>query len=69
MFKRELQVKMVKPKKKADDETETVETEVNDNASIVATVVDRGIKKIGLIICAYVVLDTFRKVLVEQASK
>jgi hypothetical protein len=69
MFKRELQVKMVKPKKGEAVNPEDVESGSNDvSSSMMWYTIDKGIKRIGTTVCAFVVLDTVRKVLIELAS-
>lgn len=71
MFRnRALEVKMVKNTKKADsDDIETLDIHAERSVAIVANTFDRAMRKIGIIVCTYVVLDTLRQVMVASASK
>jgi len=69
MFKRELQVKMVKPKKPETTLADTTDSEYEGKAAIVAYTVDAGIKKVGWIIFGSIMLDTVRKVAVALVTK
>lgn len=68
MFNRTLRVDVVKKEKSPAMNENHVETSFEDKAIIVASVVERGIKKVGFMVCAYVVLDTIRRVAVTSAS-
>lgn len=69
MFKRELQVKMVKPTKKDTEVTDVSESTDDNKTATIAYVVNKGIRDIGITVCAYVVLDTIRKYIVTAASR
>jgi hypothetical protein len=69
MFKRELQVKMVKPKKSEPILADTTDSEYEGKAAIVAYTVDSGIKRVGWIVFGYVMLDAARKVAVALVTK
>jgi hypothetical protein len=68
MFKRTLQVEVVKKKKSQDTETPNSEDEIESAMVSVPFTIDNAIKKIGLIVCAYVILDTVRQVVVITAT-
>lgn len=67
MFNRALQVKVVKTKKTETnpDRPETYEEKV----AVINNSIDRAIRKIGMFAIGYIVLDTFRQVLVASANK
>lgn len=69
MFKRTLQIDVVKANKKQTPETENLETEKNDNLAIVLDGMNKVVKTIGLVVCTYVVMDTARQVVVESARQ
>jgi len=69
MFNRKLQVDVVKAKKAQNAASELPEISFEDKTEIVVKVVERCIKKIGIAVAAYVVLDTLRKIAVEAASE
>lgn len=68
MFNRKLQVDVVKAKKSAPVEIEQTGPTFEEKAVIVTASVERAIKKVGFAVCAYVLLDTIRKVAVASAS-
>ena len=65
MLNRALQVRMVK-----NTNTDTDDAEPKQVETIIAlsVVINQTIFRIGAGVCAYVVLDTVRKVVVEKAS-
>ncbi|MET0786524.1 MAG: hypothetical protein ABWY25_07460 [Paenisporosarcina sp.] len=69
MFNRELRMDVVKRKKSQPTvEGGSIDTSFEDKAAVAAAVAERVIKKISFGVCAYVVLDTVRRVVVESAS-
>lgn len=68
MFNRELQVKMVKAKKTNPEPVNTIDKSFEENAETVGSIIDSSVKKVGLLVIAYVVVDTARKVLIEMAK-
>lgn len=68
MFNREIQVKMVK-KTKNETEVDTTDSHFEGKAAIISNAVDNGLKRIGIAIVSYVLVDTVRQVLVAKASK
>ena len=70
MFNREIQLKIAKPTTAQDQMIHTVDdTSFGDKVVTLNIAAESMIKKAGIVVCAYVVLDTVRKVLVAQASK
>ena len=67
MLNRALQVKMIK----MDDSVPgTAKAEPSPElASIISYTIDRSIERIGIAVCAYVVLDTVRQVVVAKANR
>ncbi len=70
MLNRQVRVELVK-KNKSQDTIVTDQPEIGfeEKAAIAATILERSIKKIGLVVCAYVVLDTIRRIAVASASE
>lgn len=68
MFNRELQMKVVKTNKKQDTPADTTDVTIEGKVAIVTYTIDRVFRKIGIAVCAYVVLDTLRQVLVASAG-
>ena len=69
MFNRTLRVDVVKKEKSPTMSTNHDDTDFADKATIVGVVVENGIKKIGFAVCAYVILDTIRRVAVASTSQ
>jgi len=70
MFNREIQLKLSKPNEAQGQVIHAVEdTSFGDKVVTLNIAAESMIKKAGIVVCAYVVLDTVRKVLVAQASK
>jgi len=69
MFNRELRMDVVK-RKKVQPMVETVESgpTFEEKAVVITASAERVVKKIGIAVCAYVVLDTIRRVAVASAS-
>ena len=67
MFNRTLRVDVVKKEKSQTMGTNHDDTDFADKATIIGVVVESAIKKIGIAVCAYVILDTVRKVAVASA--
>jgi hypothetical protein len=67
MFNRKLQVDVVKAKRSAPVAAESGPT-FEEKAIIVTASTERVVKKIGYAVCAYVVLDTLRKVAVAYTT-
>jgi hypothetical protein len=68
MLNRTLTVDVVKKGKSHEDEINQSEAEFDDKAKSIGVVIGQGIKQIGYVICAYVVLDTVRKVVVASIT-
>jgi hypothetical protein len=69
MFKRALEVKVVKTKKGETPAADKTDCTYEGKVAIVGHYLDGAIKKIGFGIIAYVVADTFRQVLVAHATR
>lgn len=69
MFNRTLQVKMIKNKELEQSAPDQKETTLEGKAAIIGYYTERAISKAGRAALAYVVLDTFRKVVVAWATK
>ena len=69
MFKRELSVKMVKPNTAQPAGTTPNKINIEKHIKQIGVVLESSIVKIGMAVCAYVVLDTARQVLVTKATK
>jgi hypothetical protein len=70
MLNRKIVVDVVK-KDKASSSVEGDSTEITfeDKAAIVASVVERGIRRITFAMMTYVLMDTYRKIAVAHATK
>jgi hypothetical protein len=70
MFRnRQLHVEMVKKPKNENTEPDEKSIDLEGKTAIISHAVERSIVKIGVAVCAYVVIDTARKVLIEVAKK
>ena len=69
MFNRTLQVDVVKKGTNVPATVESNDIDFESKITIVVDAVERGIMNIGLLVGAYVVLDTVRKVAIESAKK
>jgi len=69
MFNRAIQVKMVKTDKKAAPAVAKSDQDFEQKAVIATALAERVVKKAALGVAGYVVLDTFRRVLVTLAEK
>lgn len=69
MLNRVIQVKLVKPKKKVEEVPETSESYFEDKAEFISNKIDGTMKKIGMFAIGYVVIDTFRQVMVAKANR
>lgn len=69
MFNRTLQVDVVKKKDKVQTSDDNNEADFEAKVTLVTAAVGMGIKKIGWIVCSYVVLDTVRKFVVESIKQ
>ena len=69
MFKRELSVNLAKPTKAQPAGTSQNKAAIEKHIKQIGVVLESSIVKIGMAVCAYVVLDTARQVLVAKASK
>ena len=69
MFNREIKVGLVK---RGTEQTsmspEENEANLEAKVAVVTKAVERGIRKIGIVVCAYVVLDTVRQVIVKSSK-
>jgi len=68
MLNRTIRVDVVKKEKTPTMNTNQIEDSFADKATIAGVVVEGAIKKIGIAVCAYVILDTVRRVAVASAS-
>jgi hypothetical protein len=68
MFNRKLQMEIVKKTKTQPTEIADQGPQFEEKVTIVTRSVEKGIKKIAIAVCAYVLLDTFRKVMVESSK-
>lgn len=68
MFNRVLQVKMVR-KPKEQTPTSITDSESEGKTAIIANTFTLGFHKAVVGVCAYVLLDTIRQVLVASATK
>lgn len=68
MLNRTLTVDVVKKGQSHENETNQSEAKFDDKANAVGVVIGQGIKQIGYVICAYVVLDTIRRVVVASIT-
>jgi hypothetical protein len=68
MFNREIQVKMAKTNKKADPES-SQEDFVPATLMYVSKSVNNLFKELGKGLVVYIVLDTFRQIMVEKAKR
>jgi hypothetical protein len=68
MFNRRLQVDLVKSTKTQPAESDPQGPQFEEKVTIVTRSIEKGIKKVAIAVCAYVLLDTFRKVVVESSK-
>jgi hypothetical protein len=68
MLNRELKVDLVKKGKSQEIETDQSKMAFNEKAEIISDIVGENIKKIGVAVCVYVLLDTVRKVAVASVT-
>jgi len=68
MFNRALRVDFVKKENESQVNTNQDDTDFADKATIMGVVVESAIKKVGIAVCAYVLLDTIRKVAVASVE-
>jgi hypothetical protein len=69
MFKnRKLELKVVNTK---NEPTEPVQNDIRfeEKAAIAATYLEKIVGKVGIMVVAFVAIDTFRQVMVEHAKK
>ena len=68
MFNRALEVKMIKKPK--DDVTDEIPTDIlfEQKTKIIGRQVDKTVVKVGAVVVIYVLLDTFRRVMVVRAN-
>jgi hypothetical protein len=65
---RTLRVDLVKKEKAHENGTDQSGAEFEEKAKIISNLVEESAIKIGIFMCAYVLLDTVRKVAVAKAS-
>ena len=68
MLNRKLQVDVVRTNKSASSAAEIQGPTFEDKAVIITASAERVVKKIGYAVCAYVVIDTLRKVAVAYTT-
>ena len=68
MRNRALQIDFVKKGSSQDATSDQPEMSLEDKVTYVIVAVERGIKKVGLVVCAYVILDTVRQVVVASTK-
>lgn len=67
---RSIQVDLVKTKDNAKDaNADQSQIGFEEKAKIIGELLEDGVKKIGLVVCAYVLLDTVRKVAVASMTQ
>ena len=66
MFNRKLQVDVVKGSKSHDVKPGQPAISMDEKAEIISDVIQKSVKTVGLAVCAYVLLDTVRKVAVAS---
>lgn len=69
MFNRALQVKMVNTKKNEPEQVEVSESHFEKRAEVISKTLDDTVRKLGMFAIGYVVIDTFRQVMVARANK
>lgn len=69
MFNRALQVKVIKSNKKDEPQADQTDATYEGKVAIVGHFVERAIKRIGITVITYVVVDTIRQVMVAQANQ
>jgi hypothetical protein len=67
MFRRQLQIDVVK-KVKTDPDSEEQDTELESAAQLMQVTIKEGAKQIGGIVITYVILDTIRQVVVRSMT-
>lgn len=65
---RQFHVDLVKKPKNENPAPNEMSIDLEGKTAIISHAVERSIRKIGIAVCAYVVFDTFRKVMVEIAK-
>ena len=68
MLKRTLQIDVVK-KSPQNANSENSESDIDSSLTIIPVTVDNAIKRVGMVICAYVILDTIRQVIVKSVNR
>lgn len=68
MFNREVKVDLVKKSKSHENETTKPDIGFEKKAKIIGNILEEGTRKIGWFVCAYVVLDTVRKVAIASVT-
>jgi tartrate dehydratase alpha subunit/fumarate hydratase class I-like protein len=68
MLNREIKVDLVKKGKSQEIETDQLKMTFNEKAEVISDIVGENIKKIGVAVCVYVLLDTVRKVAVASVT-
>jgi hypothetical protein len=69
MFKRTLQVDVVKEKKAKPEIDEKTGPSFEEKAVMVGRLLERSIKKLTIAVCVVILVDTIRRVAVEAASQ
>jgi hypothetical protein len=68
MRNRALQIDWVKKGSSQDTASDQPEADLEKKVTIVTQAVERGIRKVGFVVCAYVILDTVRQVVVASTK-
>ena len=68
MFNRKLEIGMVK-RSPSNASAEEVEADLESRVTIVTRAVEHGVKRIGLLVFGYVILDTIRQVVVASSKQ
>ena len=68
MRNRALQIDWVKKGTSQDTASDQPEIELERKVAVVTQAVERGIRKVGIVVCAYVILDTVRQVVVASTK-
>jgi hypothetical protein len=69
MLNRKIVVDVVKKDKTSQDGGDSTETTFEEKAAIVATLIERGIRRVTFGMVTYILMDTYRKIAVAHATK
>lgn len=69
MFNRKLEIGMVKRESNPATTPEEAEANLEAKVTIVTRAVEHGLRKVGMVVFGYVILDTVRQVVVASSKK